>query len=386
MAPEFSLAYCTNIWNHYQAAICRALASRLGDRFQMCLYEPMNEERRMLGWDSGPRGLDWVIGPPTSKDVARQDHVTMAADVAILGQCPNATRRARARTGKLTFISTERYWKMPLYWWRFLNPRFLKGVAQIRSIANCRNVHYLPMGAGAATDARKIRCYGDRMWTWAYFTDVPDVLGERRHEGPIKLLWAGRMLPWKRVDLLLEAVAALKDDSRFGTLEIVGCGEEEERLKCMASRLHLGKHCVFHPPVSPAQVRAKMRDADAYVMPSGRDEGWGVVVNEAISEGCIVIANEEAGASRMLIRDRETGFLTVDGDYDGIVRAVTELMASPDRGMRIRMAAWRYLRENWSPEIAADRLLTLCGGLLGHSDMPCYADGPCSPALRPNRD
>lgn len=66
-SPSFSLAYGTNIWTHHQAPICTELVRLLGeDHFKMCLFEPVHEERRQLGWASDSPDHRWIAGPPSS--------------------------------------------------------------------------------------------------------------------------------------------------------------------------------------------------------------------------------------------------------------------------------------------------------------------------------
>ena len=100
--PSFSLAYCTNIWSHHQAPVCTELAHLLGQgRFTMCLFEPVDEERRTLGWGGAAPQHTWVAGPPSaSHDRQQLEAAVCSADVAVLGACPREVHAARAATGE----------------------------------------------------------------------------------------------------------------------------------------------------------------------------------------------------------------------------------------------------------------------------------------------
>jgi glycosyltransferase involved in cell wall biosynthesis len=185
------------------------------------------------------------------------------------------------------------------------------------------------------------------------------------------------MLDWKRVDLLLEAVAVVAKDSNFGCLNLVGSGPEKPRLLDLARKLGLGEKCVFHEPVTADQVRMLMRQADVYVLPSNRCEGWGAVANEAMSEGAVLVANEQAGGPRTLVDHGRTGFLFQDNDAAGLARILRMLLR--DSGLRetVRQVAWQEIQRLWHPRVGAERLLALCRGLLGLAPMPEFQAGPC---------
>jgi glycosyltransferase involved in cell wall biosynthesis len=378
--PNISVACCTNIWNHYQAALSLELVRLLGqDRYKLCLFKPLDEERRALGWADATPDCSWIAGPPSStRDMARLGEMVCVADVAVLGDCPHEVRAARAATGKLTFVMSERMWKTPFYWWRMLNPRYARGVRRYKTFANRPNVHYLSIGAYAAGDVRRIGAYGDRLWTWAYFAEIASKPPQPRVSDRLRFLWVGRMLEWKRVDLLLKAVARVCHEPAFGRLDVVGAGPERPRLLKLARNLNLDDKCIFRDPVPPNRVRELMRQADVYVLPSNRYEGWGVVANEAMSEGAVLVANEQAGAARVLIDHGRTGFLFNDGDVTGLAHTLRWLLADGPLRETVRQTAWLEIQRLWDPRVGAERLVGLCQGLLGRAPMPHYTNGPCN--------
>ena len=375
-----SVVYCTNIWSHHQAPICLELARLLGEHsFKMCLFEPVHEERKKLGWASAGHNEDWILGPPSSqRDAEDIAQMVCSADVAVLGACPQEVRFARAATGKLTLMMSERLWKKPFYWWRMLNPRFARGVQGLTSTVNRDNVHYLAMGAYAAEDVRRIGAYGNRIWNWAYFADVPPSAPAPRIAGPVRILWAGRMLNLKRVDVLLRAVARIRHQPEFGRLDIVGDGPERQRLLNLSHSLRLDERAVFHDSVSSDRIRQLMRTADIYVLPSDRREGWGVVANEAMSEGAVLVANEDAGSAKVLIEHGRTGFLFRNGDVAGLAGLLGRLVIDAPLRASVRQAAWLEMQRVWHPRVGAERLLRLMNGLLGVAPMPVFDGGPCS--------
>jgi glycosyltransferase involved in cell wall biosynthesis len=378
--PCFSLAYVTNFWGHHQAPVSREFVRLLGEeRFRLCLFGDVHASQFILGFDGSVPDYRWIAGPRRAAgDLERLVRIVCDADVAVLGACPREVMVARAGTGKLTFIMSEREWKTPPAWWRWLDPRFHRGLMMYRRIANRENVHYLAMGAYAADDVRHIGAYGDRLWTWAYLPEVAPQPPQPRTNARMRILWVGRMLDWKRVDLLLQAIARVYRESTFGTLDIVGTGPEKEALLELARRLELGDRCNFHEPVSPAKVRELMRQSDVYVLPSNRHEGWGAVANEAMSEGAVLVANEQAGAARVLIDHGRTGFLFEDDNVAALTAILKNLLTDAALRETVRQAAWLEMQQMWHPRVGAERLVSLCQGLLGQIPMPVYKNGLCS--------
>lgn len=135
-----------------------------------------------------------------------------------------------------------------------------------------------------------------KMRLWGYFVAPgrPSAAEQPRKAGPLRVLWVGRMLDWKRIDTLVEVVKGLPDV----TLDLYGHGFEEENLKRLAEGCNAIR---FHDFVPVEQVRELMRSHDVYVLSSDGGEGWGAVVNEALEEGMIVIGTAEAGASATML-------------------------------------------------------------------------------------
>ena len=377
-SAQFRLAYCSNIWTHHQSPICLELVRLLGeDRFAMCLFEAVHEERRNLGWAGAVPDDPWIVGPPnTDGDIQRLRQIVCDADVAVLGACPQQIQAERVATGKLTFIMGERLMRKGHFRLRMLNPRFAWGIRWLRSTANRPNVHYLAIGAHAGADARTIGVFGDRMWKWGYFVPPTDRPFHERRPTSVRILWAGRYIFWKRVDTIVRAIATLGPLGDKCVLELIGAGPTRGSIERLAQRLGVSRRVLFGDPVAPEIVRQRMAEADIYVLPSNHLEGWGAVVGEAMCEGCVVVANKMAGASRTLIEHGRTGFLFADGDVRGLGDILRSLIVDVDKRRDVGRAAATHMQQLWHPRIGAERLVALCRGLLGLAPEVHYTTGP----------
>jgi glycosyltransferase involved in cell wall biosynthesis len=383
MTNTISVIYGTNIWAHYQLPVASELMKCLGPgRFRMALFEEIHDERIKMGWGES-QDYSWVIGPPRNDhERSRMLRQCTEADVMVFGDCPVEVLKARVAANKLTLVASERLLKKPFHHVRMFNPRYAMGFMRYRTLVNHPNVHSLAIGHYAANDLRTIGAFSDRIWKWGYFVDVCHTPPVPVPDRPLKLLWVGRVLNWKKVDTLLRAVAKIQNSPRFGECTIVGDGPEKNHLLRLAQHLRLKTDRVhFLSSVPFDEVRRMMRESDVYVLPSNRHEGWGVVVGEAMSEGCVLVANEQAGASREQIVDSETGFLYRDCDVDQLASILEHIAKDYELRMKIRQKAWAMMNTLWHPRVAAERLLALCEGLLGINSIPNFEGGPCSKAV-----
>jgi glycosyltransferase involved in cell wall biosynthesis len=163
-----------------------------------------------------------------------------------------------------------------------------------------------------------------------------------------------RMTPQKRVDLLLRALPALREQWPDLRVDLAGDGGELPALRALASALGLDSAVTFHGHVSEAHKQALLGRAWLTVVPS-LAEGWGLTVIEANSLGTPALAFDVPGL-RDAVRHGHNGWLAPDGAplAEALATALTELS---DTGARDRLAercrAWSA-RFSWDD--SAERL------------------------------
>jgi glycosyltransferase involved in cell wall biosynthesis len=118
----------------------------------------------------------------------------------------------------------------------------------------------------------------------------------------------GRLVPHKRVEFALEAVARIRRRLPSLRLDVVGRGWWEPRLRETAERLGLGDAVRFHGFVGEVTKRELLASAWVLAMPSLK-EGWGLAVMEAAAHGTPAVGLRSAGGLAESILDGETGLL-----------------------------------------------------------------------------
>lgn len=113
----------------------------------------------------------------------------------------------------------------------------------------------------------------------------------------VKLLYVGRLVPYKGADMILDALDKLDTSVKEKIhLTIVGKGSEEQKLEDQVKHLHLEQYVHFTGYVEPWQTLEYYRNSDIFCFPSVREFG-GAVVLEAMANAlpCIVVDNGGIG-------------------------------------------------------------------------------------------
>lgn len=112
----------------------------------------------------------------------------------------------------------------------------------------------------------------------------------------VVFIFVGRLIKRKNVDLIIRALARLRD-ARVA-LVIAGKGKEFAALKALARG---DPRVIFTGPVAPGRLPLYYAVADVIVLPAS-DEPWGLVINEAMASGLAVISHRHCGATLDLVR------------------------------------------------------------------------------------
>ncbi|MGC8550180.1 MAG: glycosyltransferase [Acidobacteriaceae bacterium] len=141
-------------------------------------------------------------------------------------------------------------------------------------------------------------------------------------------LFVGRLVEKKGCRVLLEAWKAVEQELPEARLVVIGDGPLRGDLEGWA-RMHLRRFS-FAGARTPAEVRGWMERAAVLAAPSvramdGDTEGLPTVVLEAMERGVAVVASDGTGAEEAVAAG-ETGFLTVQGDAEGLAKRLICLL------------------------------------------------------------
>ena len=143
---------------------------------------------------------------------------------------------------------------------------------------------------------------------------------------------AGRLVPWKHIDGVIDAVAQIPRAS----LAIAGNGPDRSTLEKRAQEKLSGR-AVFTGQLSHADTLATIQSADVFVLNSSY-EGLSHLLIEACALGVPIIATK-VGGNPEVITDGENGVLIPAGDTSALVAALDRVFASNDLRARLGAAA-----------------------------------------------
>ncbi|KAA0933455.1 glycosyltransferase family 4 protein [Psychrobacter sp. ANT_H59] len=270
---------------------------------------------------------------------------------------------------KICFYMSERWWKPPVGILRLCHPLYLKMFIEFKQLSKSKYFHYLPIGPFAARDMALVTSMPSRVWAWGYFTAFPIIIpsmSESRGSDVTSILWVGRMIKLKRVDLLIKALAKIQNEGKKFKLTLVGNGSERKKLEKLAKKMLGASFYEFKEFIPADEVLSLMAQYDIYVLPSNAYEGWGAVVNEAMSVGCAVIASDKTGAGASLIEHSVNGFLFKSGSEDSLYDCLSELVYSKKLINDFSVKSRLSIKENWTPAIVAERFVQLSLSLINN--------------------
>ncbi|MFL9679908.1 glycosyltransferase family 4 protein [Streptomyces sp. KL110A] len=163
-----------------------------------------------------------------------------------------------------------------------------------------------------------------------------------------------RLVPHKRVDLVIRAVPALLPCFPELRVHVCGDGSERDRLRALAAATGADGAVTFHGHVDERRKQELLARAWLTVVPSSA-EGWGLTVIEANAVGTPAVAYDVPGP-RDAVQHRRNGWLLAPGAdlAEGVADALEELA---DPALRERYGAGcRAWAARFSWDASAERL------------------------------
>ena len=177
--------------------------------------------------------------------------------------------------------------------------------------------------------------------------------------------YAGHLYPWKGVDLIVEAVAALPD---VRALILGGHPQEPDlaRVQAFAAQLDCASRITFTGLVSPPEVASHLQHADVLVLPNPASAVSSAYTSplklfEYMGSGRPIVASDLPSIREVLTHERNA-LLIAAGNPQALTAAIRRLMEDRPLGARLAGQARVDARE-YTWEKRAERLEMLFGAL-----------------------
>jgi glycosyltransferase involved in cell wall biosynthesis len=145
--------------------------------------------------------------------------------------------------------------------------------------------------------------------------------------GPFRVLYVGRLVPFKGQAILIEAIAALRAKGIDARLTMIGEGPARVGAESRAAQAGLNGEVRFAGAVGQDEIRSHYAAADVFCLPSFA-EGVPVVLMEAMAMRVPVVTSQIMGIAE-LVDDGEQGLLVRPGRSDELAAALERLARDP---------------------------------------------------------
>lgn len=378
------IVYVSNFLNHHQKLVADILYSTEGVEYTFVETVPMYNWLKKGGYTDYSQEPYVLKAWENIENKQKTIDLVLTADIAIFS-CPESLQYQviRAKTGKLTFDVSERWLKRG--WLNLASPRLLKYLWYYFTVFNHKRVYKLCSSAFACGDHYKLHSFKDRCYKWGYFTKVDRnlnfevSLNVSTSETLHKLMWCARFLKLKHPELPIQMAARLKEKGYKFVLDMYGSGEELEKTRILTKLLNVEDVVCFKGNMPNDEILKAMREHEIFLFTSDKNEGWGAVANESMSNGCAIVASDAIGSIPFLVNDGVNGCVFESCNLDSLCKKVEWLLDNPKKRLQIAANAYQTMRDVWSPKNAANNFLNLVKILQGgNNSLPI--DGPCSKA------
>jgi glycogen(starch) synthase len=207
--------------------------------------------------------------------------------------------------------------------------RFVTNVAISKAVADRLSSHPFVIG----------NPYEDRV-----FRLMPEITRDKT------IVFVGRLVSDKGVDLLLQALKLLQRDGFSPDLTIVGSGPEEGNLRKLSAQLGLDRQVTFAGEQSGNSLAQTLNRHRVLAVPSRWAEPFGIVVLEGIACGCVVVGSQNGGLKEAI---GPCGLTFENGNVAALASQLQRLINEPDTRATLLQRAPEHLANFRSEVIAA---------------------------------
>lgn len=364
-----TVALVSNFLNHHQIPFCEEMLKKC-DNF----YFIATDNGATQGYQVTCK-KSYVVDYETEKERAEQ--ILLDADAVIFGSCPNSLIKLRMDENKLSFFYSERFFKKGT--WRRFIPSTRKVLNERIGQFKDKNMFVFCASAYLPYDLSLIGFPSEKCLKWGYFPDC-QLYADQEEKMPNSIIWSARMLDWKHPEIPVLVAEKLKKDGYSFNLTIVGDGVELENTKNLAKEKNVTDCVSFLGSLPHDELLSQMRKHEIFLMTSDFYEGWGAVLNEAMSSRCVPVASHAIGSVPFLIKDNENGLIFHSGNANDAYLKVKKLFDNREMIKEMSKNAYSVMKESYNYKIASDRLAEFLNNMIQKDSMVTYEEGPLSKA------
>lgn len=339
------IIFVSNFLNHHQIPFCEHIKTVCDEFYFIAM------ENGGVGGYQISQQRDYVIDYATNKEKAEQE--ILSADAVIFGASPDSLVNLRMKENKLSFIYSERIFKKGT--WRRFIPKTRKHIFNRYINHKDKNLYVLAASCFLPYDLSLFGFDTIKIFKWGYFPNCINDEDIKKQENTI--LYAGRLIALKHVETVIEVAKMLQKDGLSFKVNVVGEGEEKENLQKLVNQYGLTDKVEFFGSKTHEELMDVMSENQILIFSSDFNEGWGAVVNEAMSNGCVPVVSSAVGASGFLINHNQNGKIYKYGNHKNAYKAVKEILENKDLMVTLGANAKATIENEYNYKIAAERFV-----------------------------
>lgn len=195
---------------------------------------------------------------------------------------------------------------------------------------------------------------------------------EQAAAGPLRVIFVGRLVPYKGADMLVNAAAGALRERRMH-LEIVGDGPQRAELVSQVRSLGIEQSVTFHGWLAQERVADLLAKADLFAFPSIREFGGGAIL-EAMACGVPALVVDYGGPGEIVTE--ATGYTVPLGSRADVVdrmrQALGGILVSPEQRMSKGRAARERVERLFTWSKKAEQMRAVYAWVLGIADKPDF--------------
>jgi glycosyltransferase involved in cell wall biosynthesis len=383
MLNNIKVTFFSNFLNHHQTPFCDELYKQLDGNFTFV----STAETPITFLKNGyPDCTDYIYNLKSYLDETHYKQalqLSLESDIVIIGSAPDVFIQERLKRNKYTFRYSERLLKKGN--WQLLDPRVLWRLLRYHTQYRTKNLYLLCASAFTAEDLNWVFAYPEKKYKWGYFTQVErlnieELIAQKSSER-LEIIWVARFIDFKHPELAVKLAYELKQKGYNFHLSMIGDGERLNDIQKLIKNLEVSDYVSLIGSLPNSEVKSYMKKSNIFIFTSDRNEGWGAVLNEAMSCGCAVVASNLIGAAPYLIKNNQNGLLFKSGCLTNLLDKTESLFKDQSFRNKLSRNAYYSLINQWSPENAASNFILLAKSILNKQSI-IIKEGPCSIATK----
>jgi glycosyltransferase involved in cell wall biosynthesis len=219
-----------------------------------------------------------------------------------------------------------------------------------------------------------IRTWGYRGPTWVLpqfgvSTDLFSPVPRSHQEREFTIAFAGRLISEKGVDLILKALAGLKQKGLGANLVICGSGPVQAELQDLAEDLGIAECVTWRGAIAPKEMPVVLGTADALVLPSRTATHWkeqfGHVLIEAMAMGIPVVGSSSGEIPNVIGR---SDLIFDEGNSTALAEILESLIRDPEKRAEVSRYCLARVERHYTHERIAEQLLQIYREILPASE------------------